>query len=231
MATFGPGHDLLFVAVLALALPWLAGIVIPILSPLAARLDPRGYWFLQTAHQLSSLALTLMLMKLVSTRPLRDWGFNLRRAGESIGLALLFALLTTIPLFLLMDEQPAPTAPITTMEIAAVLVSHFVIIGFTQEALFRGFAMTFLARRWRGVVRLRWVELPTAGIWAAAIFALAHVKPSPPYVWPAQLGFAFAFGLLYAVMYHRTRSLLGPSLAHGYSNTSFVGMMLAKYGF
>lgn len=227
--SWGPRRDLLFVTAVALALPWLAAIVVPLVAPLVPRVDPRQYWFLQTAHQLSSLALTIAVMKMVSNRPLRDWGFNLRNAREGIGLALLFVVLTAVPIYLLMESAPQPTTPISNAEIAAVLLTHFFVIGFTQEVLFRGFVMTFLARQWPGILRLGPVELPAAGLWAAVIFALAHVKPSPPYFWTAQLAFAFVYGIFYAIAFHRTRSLLGPSLAHGYSNTAYVGLLLVKH--
>jgi membrane protease YdiL (CAAX protease family) len=40
---------------------------------------------------------------------------------------------------------------------------------------------------------------------------------------------AFVFGCLYALMYTRTGSLLGPSLAHGFSNTIFVVMLMLEH--
>ena len=58
---------------------------------------------------------------------------------------------------------------------------------------------------------------------------LAHVKFAPPFIWPAQLVEAFVFGLAYAFMFQRTGSLLGCSLAHGFSNTIYVAMLLIKY--
>lgn len=219
--SFGRAGDLAFVTILVLAIPWLAASVLPLIAPTARRIDPHDYWLMPTAHQLSSLLLTLVVMRLISTRSWFDWGFNLRRAGTSLALALGFALLTTPALYLLMDQQPAPANSITGREIAAVLLTHFLVIGFTQEVLFRGFAMTMLKAKW-----------PIgAGVWAAVIFTAAHVKFSPPYIWPAQLAFAFVFGLLYAFMFQRTNSLLGPSIAHGFSNTVYVAMMLLKHTF
>jgi membrane protease YdiL (CAAX protease family) len=219
--SFGRAGDLAFVAVLVLAIPWLAAGVLPLVAPSARRIDPHDYWLMPTVHQLVSLLLTLIVMRLVSTRSWADWGFNLKRPGTSLALALAFGLVTTPALYLLMDQQPAPTHPIAGAEIGAVLFTHFLVIGFTQEVLFRGFSMTMLKAKW-----------PIgAGVWAAAIFTAAHVKFAPPYIWPAQLAFAFVFGLLYALMFQRTNSLLGPSIAHGFSNTVYVAMMLLKHAF
>jgi membrane protease YdiL (CAAX protease family) len=217
--TLGRVPQLLFVAALVLVLPWLAAIVIPFTEPLAQRIDPHDFWFKPTVHQLSSLALTLILMRTLSTRSWSDWGFNLRNAGAGMLLAALFAVLVTPLMYLLVNEQPAPATGISRTEIAANLLSHFFIMGFTQEVLFRAFAMGMLAQRW-----------PTsAGLWAAIIFMLAHVQFVPPYVWPEQLALSLLFGLLYAIMYARTGSLLAPSVAHGCSNGIFVILLLYRH--
>jgi membrane protease YdiL (CAAX protease family) len=217
--SLGRVPDLLLVSLIVLALPWLAAIAVLPVASLAARIDPFDYWLKPTAHQLGALGLTLLLMRVLSTRSWADWGFNLRRLGASLGMAALFALLTTPALYLLMERQPVPTTPISASQIVAVLLTHFLIIGFTQEVLFRAFAMGMLQQHWRRA----------AGVIAAFLFMLAHVKLSPPYFWPEQLALSFVFGCLYALMYTRTGSLLGPSLAHGFSNTIFVAMLMLEH--
>src|SRR5262245_26581228 len=77
--TFGATIDLLLVTVVVLAVPWLATPFVALVAPLAHRIDPHDYWLQATVHQLGSLAITLLLMKLCSTRHWSDWGFNLRR--------------------------------------------------------------------------------------------------------------------------------------------------------
>jgi membrane protease YdiL (CAAX protease family) len=216
--TFGRWRDLLLAAVIALGLPWIAAIIVPLAKRIP--LDPNEYWLLPTAHQLSMLLLTIAMMRLVFRRPLRDWGFNANGLGLSLKHAAIFAAVCTLPLYVLMDSVPAPQEPISRVDMIAVLVTNFFIIGFTQEVLFRGFVITFLSTHWAPV---------HAGLWSALIFTLAHVKPSPPYVWPPQILFALVFGLAYAAMYARTRSLLGVALAHGYSNTIYIVMMMLKF--
>ena len=132
---------------------------------------------------------------------------------------VLFALAVTPLMYWLMNRQPAPTTALDAWEIAAILLTHFLVIGFTQEVLFRAFAMGMLQQHWPR----------SAGVLAAVIFTLAHVKFAPPYIWPEQLAIAFVFGLAYAAMYSRTTSLLGPSIAHGFSNTIYVALMMLKY--
>ncbi len=60
------------------------------------------------------------------------------------------------------------------------------------------------------------------------MFSLAHVGFTLvpfkiTYLDPMQMVIAFAFGILYAVMYDRTKSLLGPLLIHNASD----GMLAA----
>jgi membrane protease YdiL (CAAX protease family) len=219
--SLGKVGDLFFVAGLVLAIPWIAAIVVPLLEPMALRIDPHDYWLMPTAHQLASLVLALAAMRALSTRTWSEWGFNLQRAGLGLLLALGFAIVTTPALYLLMEHQATPTTPISAWEIVVVLLTHFLIIGFTQEVLFRGFAMTMLSAH-RPVA---------AGLWATVIFTLAHLKFDSSQFWRPELAFAFGFGLLYAIMFHRTKSLLGPAVAHGYSNTIYVAMLLLKHGF
>jgi membrane protease YdiL (CAAX protease family) len=225
--TFGRWRDLLLAALIALGLPWIAAIVVPFARQIPW--DHNGYWLLPTVHQLSMLLLTLVVMKVVSRRSLRDWGFNAHGLGLSLKHAGIFAALFTFPLYALMDSAPAPQASISTVDMAAVLFTHFFIISFTQEVLFRGFVITFLSTRWSRTLRLGAIEISIAGLWSALIFTLAHVKPSPPYFWPPQILFSLVFGLAYAAMYARTHSLLGVTLAHGYSNSIYVAMMLLKF--
>ncbi len=225
--TFGRWRDLSFAALVALGLPWIAAAIIPFAKQ--RPFDPNGYWLPPTAHQLGMLVLALVVMKAVSRRPLRDWGFNANEPGQSLRHVVTFGVLFTLPLYLLMESQPAPQGSISPADAVAVLVTHFFVIGFTQEVLFRGFVIGFLSTHWPRVLRLGPIEVSSAGLWAALIFTLAHVKPTEPYIWPMQLVFAFVFGLAYAAMYTRTRSLLGVSLAHGYSNTIYVAMTMWKF--
>jgi membrane protease YdiL (CAAX protease family) len=227
--TFSRNGDLAFAALAALAIPWLATLAVPLAIPLVPAVDPGQFWLLQTVHQLAALALTLLLMRAVSRRPWAEWGLNLRKAGEGLFWTVVFAIVISGPAYLLMKAEPAPTAALGTGAVVAILLTHFLVIGTTQEVLFRGFVMGFLENRWPEVHRRgRW-EIPLRGVLAAVIFSLAHVKPYPPFVWPAQLAFALGYGLMYAFIYHRTKSLLGPALAHGYSNAAFVAMMMLEY--
>lgn len=227
--TFGRSRDLIVGTAVTLAIPYLASMPLPLFAPLADRVDPPRYWALQTIHQLFAAALAVTAIKLVSTRSLAEWGFNIRHFGRSLTYVAVFAVIVTGPTYLLLQTTPAPTGSIDRFGIVAVLLAHLFVIGTTQEILYRGFLMTFLGQQWTGTWRLFGINWSKAGVLAAVVFSLSHVRPYPPFIWPAQLVLALVYGLAYAFMYERTRSLVGPSLAHGYSNAAYVGLMMLQH--
>ena len=227
--TFGRSRDLVVATLVTLAIPYLASVPLALFVPLADRLDSPRYWALPTIHQLLAAVLAVAAIKLVSTRPLSGWGFNLRQLGRSLGYVLVFAAIVTGPSYLLLQTTPAPTGQIDRLGIAAVLLTHLLVIGTTQEILYRGFLLGFLESQWTGSWRFLGMAWSKPGVLAAVIFSLSHVRPYPPFVWPAQLFLALVYGLAYAYMYERTRSLVGPSLAHGYSNAAYVGLMMLQH--
>lgn len=229
MRTFGRWSDLGVATAIVVLLPPLAGFPLPFVRELGLRFDPYQYWFPQTLHQISQAVLTLILMRAFSRMPLRDWGVNLREWRLSLRVTLIFCAAWMIPAYLLVQIAPQPTTPITNAELTAVLLAHFVITGATQELLFRGFVMTYLMTHWRGGWSWRNWKLSHAGVLATLLFMLAHVKFSAPYFEPIQLIASGVLGLYYAVLFERTRSLLGPSLSHNFSNGAYVLILVAKY--
>ena len=227
--TFGKFGDLFLVALIVFVLPWIASIFIPLAFPMVGVVDPQHYWLLQTVHQLAALALTMMVMRAVSTRSWSDWGFNLHRRNASLLMAGVFALIACVPIYLLAEAQPRPTGTIDIFGIVAVLTTHLLVIGTTQEVLYRAFVMGVLEHHWAGRIGRGAISIPVTGLIAAVIFSLGHIKPVEPYVWPAQLILALAYGIGYAVMFDRTRSLLGPALAHGFTNAAFVAILMWKH--
>jgi membrane protease YdiL (CAAX protease family) len=224
--TFGRSRDLVFAAIVTLAIPYLASVPLGLFTPLTDRFDAPRYWALPTLHQLLAAALAIVAIKLVSTKPLSEWGFNTRQLGRSLFHVVVFAIVVTVPVYLLRQSTPAPTGEIDRFGIAAVLFTHLFVISTTQEILYRGLLQTFLETQWAGSWRVLGIGWSRPGVLAAVIFTLSHVRPYPPFIWPAQLFLAFGYGLAYAFMYDRTRSLVGPSLAHGYSNAAYVALLM-----
>lgn len=104
----------------------------------------------------------------------------------------------------------------TPGEVVADVLDSCVFAPVLEEPLFRGVLF--------GTLRLRLGPLP-ATLASAALFALAHGY--------GVVGFAsvFASGVLWAIAYERTRSLLPGMLAHAASNVQATAIVLASLRF
>lgn len=205
-------------------------------------LQQRGSWLHYLNHHGVQMLLALALIGLLARGRFAAWGLNVDNARESwrllsrgffpILLLVLLAGHTLVPIATgtlpprFADGLPRP------VDLAGMLFFSFVLVGLSEEIVFRGLFQTALARFWRGSVRLAGVEVPTAGLWAAAIFTIAHVSftLAPPWIRqadPRQLVLAFVLGIYYARAYRRTGSLLAPVLAHNAVNGGILAAELA----
>jgi len=101
-----------------------------------------------------------------------------------------------------------------------------------EESLFRGMLMVVLGKYMTSMHRIGKLEIPTSGIIATILFMLAHIgftfiPLEITHFNPPQLFAAFGLGLFFAIVFHRTGSLLAPIILHGYANLVFV---VARYG-
>jgi membrane protease YdiL (CAAX protease family) len=74
--------------------------------------------------------------------------------------------------------------------------------------------MTLLAQSWKKSYRVGKIEISSSGLWATFLFMFGHISTFSI----AQQLSSFGLGLYYAIVFHKTKSLLGPILSHGYSN-------------
>ena len=103
--------------------------------------------------------------------------------------------------------RPGPLVPALTWELVAIpALILLVFTGFLEELLFRG-VLQHTATRYLG----------RAGIWyGAVLFAILHLG----YRSALDLVFVFGAALFFSWMVHRTRSIVGVTLAHGLTNIS-----------
>lgn len=191
-------------------------------------------------HHTTQMLLALLLILLLTRGRVASFGLNLRNSDQSFALLargffpiLLGSLLAghlLVPL--LTGEVPERFDAMTSDALVAQLGFSFVLVGLSEEIVFRGLMQSLLARHLRGSVRLAGVEIPTAGVWAAVIFTIAHIGID----WttltittldPRQLILAFVLGCFYAVAYQRTGSLLAPVIAHNAVDGGIVVAELA----
>ena len=103
------------------------------------------------------------------------------------------------------------------------------ITGLAEEPIFRGLLVGGLAVLVPGRVRIGSLDLPLAAYLVALLFGLAHWQSftvQPFYMAAAQQVYAFAWGIAYAWLMYRSRSLLAPVIAHGLSDFVEVGLVM-----
>lgn len=189
-----------------------------------------GSWVPAVDHHLWQMGFALLAIGVLSGGRWPEWGLNLRNRSESLRILRGFVWIYGVyfaggglVVQILFVGAPGVDHPLTPFFIVGRLAFGFLLVGVSEEILFRGLFHTWLARSWTGQVRVRGVEMPTAGIVAALVFTLAHVgfRIAPFEVYhlvPLQLVQALVLGLFYSWAYHRTGSLLAPIVAHNFSD-------------
>jgi uncharacterized protein len=170
-------------------------------------------------------ALVIMLLPIGGRRP-AHWGFSLQHAAQirktitsfTLGFLIFFTLGKLLYLWInnwpwILDTDPG------LKSIQSVILFRLILPGISEEILFRAYLMGILMIAWKEVLPLGNLELPVAGIIAALLFTAAHLGISfnpfeVIYANPGQLAFAFIFGIVYAILFYRTRSILVPIVIH-----------------
>lgn len=197
--------------------------------PLVSAIDPDRVFMRYTIHHLLQLAFTLIAMKFVFRLDLRQAGFNLDQWRVSLKIFWRFApLYFGLVVFARLPNivsgiAPSFGYPLTPTNVGGMLGFQFLLVGIGEEPLFRGLVMIALAKYMSGMHRIGSWELPTSGIVATGLFMLAHVgfTFSPfeiTHFSPLQQLTALGLGLYYAMVFHRTGSLLGPIISHNFSD-------------
>jgi len=209
-------------------LPFTARIAADLIWPWVSAFDPERVFLWISIHHIVMLALTVLVMKFVFKKNLSQWGFNLNHKSESLkslgSFALVFLgyrLLQQLPDIMAGTVFPVGY-PLTAKNMAGVLGFQFLLSGGAEEPLYRGLVMVVLAKYFKSVYRIGNIELPLTGIIATAMFMLAHIDFSFP---PFELHYSLlqqflslVLGIYYAIIFHKTGSLLAPIIAHGYTN-------------
>ena len=229
MKSFGRAFDLIFAFIVINVIPILSGVIANLFKSSLSSIDPDSVFFWVTIHHISQLVLTIILMKLFIHTNLSMWGFNLNQFQSSLRIFASFCLIYLIPVFLynVLPNLIFATIPnfnysLNPRNVVGTLGFQFLLSGFGEEPLFRGFVMTFLSQSWKGDVRVGNIHFPIVGIWATLFFMFAHANINYTTLsihisfW--QQIWALGLGLYYAAVFDKTKSLLAPILSHGYSN-------------
>jgi CAAX protease family protein len=181
-------------------------------------------WIWLDEHHVWQMMFALVAIGYFSRSRYSDWGLNFRNQELSwrifawfvpVCLALLFVF-DALP-YLTKHQAPDFDFPVTYANVVGWLSFQWLLPGPSEEILFRGLIHTYLAQTWMGIWQIGKFSMPTVGILATLVFCLGHVNPlhAPHVIWSEQF-WAFALGIYYSAVYHRTGSLLTPILSHNF---------------
>ncbi len=172
----------------------------------------------------------IILLALFTKTSIQDWGFNLNNSRWSlrtvgkfcIGYAIILPIGTIINQILL-GWPNLLWFDLTWGDFFRTFAFSVTMPGISEEIVFRAMVMGILSFAWEGKIMIGKVQISHANLIAAGIFAFAHVYFTLDpfaivYYNIMQLAFAFFLGLFYGVMFEKTKSLLGPILAHNASD-------------
>ena len=128
-------------------------------------------------------------------------------------------------LMLIVDYYPslirrsAPPGPYATnlSNVVPWLLMEGAVVGFTEEALFRGLFLGYLVSRITRGVQIGRFRVSIAGIIVAVTFSLAHSQAFMHTSLLSACGqqlYAVAIGLVCAYLFEQSGSLLAPAIAH-----------------
>lgn len=226
-------RDLVLAVLLAYLIPLASSVSADAAIGTFQSIDPDGVFawrFLHHIVQALLVGIVIFVLSVLWKRPASEWGLNLNQREWSLDVTWKFCIgcvvYSLIVAWLSISPSGVPSAidhDMTARNVAGNLLFLFTMPGISEELLFRALIMTVLSRSWGERIRVAGLDVPSAGFIAAILFALAHVGFTLvpfkiTYLDPMQVGIAFAFGIFHAIMYDRTKSLLGPVLVHNASD-------------
>ncbi len=195
--------------------------------------EPR--FFVGVYQQLVQAMTGILLFRWIFKKDLDELGINTKNRAISLKYFCVYALLWFVVILLYVFGSflffPQNWAAMKAIElpqantIVTTLLFQSFFPGMGEEILFRGFiiqllmALVFTGHRESRISKIGIIAL------SSLYFAVAHIYFSLlpfrlTHLDYLQLVNALGSGILYAIMYLRTRSLLAPFLAHNFSNTT-----------
>ena len=154
----------------------------------------------------------------VDARQLRPW-------------YLLSLVITAVNAVVAFAAPPA-SMHVNPVTLAAQLVALALVVGPSEELLFRGVIQTSLNRSIHAAMRWRGWRLPLGTLFAAVLFGLFHLVNlgfQPLAATLEQVAVGIALGLVIGVLYDRTGNLIGAGLFHSVADFSGTALPFLAY--
>ncbi len=236
---------ILFTVLLGLFIPIFSALIVDVVEHFIHLPDrPNMAWQRHYYDHAVQLVLALIAILIFKIFLRADYGLH-RPPGKSyVRAAILWGLFFGV-LMTAVDYWPQILAhkppsdrpyPLTPLNVAGWLSFEGVFVGPSDETLFRGLLVTYLAAAMPGRISLWRFDMNVAGVVVALIFALASFFSfftEPFAIAFGQQIYAFALGILYAYWFEKSRSLLAPIIGHNVGAVVeyiFIFAMVAAWG-
>lgn len=201
------------------------------------RLDPDGSYLYISIHHVFQALFAVVLIALIRTRMNSSWsdfGFNSNQWRLSLKRVLQFCLFWfvlqgSIGVFIILSgNSPVPfNFPLTALNFLGYFLFQVLLSGTSEEILFRALViipMLYVGKRAGYSEKSNTIIAVVVSI---LIFMIAHVKISfnpfeiSNFILMQQIT-VITFGAFYAYLLLKTKSLIGPILAHNWLNGVIV---------
>lgn len=223
-----------FVSAVALFLPVIINYILSLPGSFIDGNTLAGGILLSAAFYFMQTGAAIILGKYIMNTSITDMGFNFNNVKSTFRMLRWFVPIWLLPVAMFyvigLNYIAGFDAYISHYYVADKLAMQkdFIIgcllAGIGEEPLFRGFIISSLVPAVFGYVRAEKVRSPLVAIVSGLLFALAHIKYQIMpfriiYIDGIQLGITFILGIVWAAMFLKTKSLLGPVIAHTCANT------------
>ncbi len=221
----------ILVILVVLIAPRIGTAVADYLNPFFTVIDPDKVFMSGIVHHIVQAIVPIFIILIWKKKSFKDWGFktgNKTAGWKWVGWFTLIWLViySGLTIFNLVTKNvPQTYYDVTnTRNLIGELFFRAVIVGPSEEILFRAFPIILLLTAgYTKITKIFGCEITYAGIISAVLFALAHIGfnfyPFEIYHFDlVQLITALGFGLLYAIVFHQTKSIYYPMIIHSISD-------------
>ena len=221
----GKVSDLVFIFFITLLIPFLSSYLSDVVHPWLSSLYPGEDFLYKSIHHIFQLILSIGVMFALSRKfKFSAWGWNLNQWQLSLKWIGIFGLVWFALQYWGLSNQSHPHEyEVHPVNQIGNLGFQYLLSGTGEEPLFRGIVMVFLAKHWHQIFKVGKIEFPITGIIATLLFMFAHIQIDwlnleiTHLDWGQQMN-SLQLGILYALAFHQTKSLLAPIVMHGLSN-------------
>ena len=189
-----------------------------------------------SVHHIVQSLIALLLIVLLSRTYNIDFSFQLgdKKTGvkyvKIFTIAMLVYIIITSVIGYLSNKIIKFEYPLTFTNILGSLSFQLLLSGTSEEILFRALPISVITCfiSYEKGVKIGKLHITWANIISAIFFALAHIKwslnPFSVSMDYMQLVFSFILGIMYGIVYQKSKSVIYPILMHSFTNVAVVGI-------